>query len=114
MPNARFLIVARRWFFIILFALIVLGLLYRFVGRQLYQRISAESVFRSRYGAEWKQHYAEEMHVTVEENHKKLLVGAGGLVAVGVLSYLVYREAAPKRQLRGRRRRSRRVAPIPS
>lgn len=107
MPSLRFVFVTRQLFFEILIALVVLGAFYWFVGRQMYDRVSAEFVFRSRYGAEWKQRYAEEMHVTVEENHKKLLVGAGGMAAVGVLGYLVYRQLVPKRRSRRRHRRRR-------
>lgn len=114
MPRARFPIIIRQLFFEILILLVALGLFYRFVGRQMYDRVSAEFVYRSQYGAEWKQHYAEEMHVTVEENHKKLLIGTGGLVVIGVLGYFMYRQLVPKRRLKKRHRRSRRSVPIPS
>ncbi|EDY16212.1 hypothetical protein CfE428DRAFT_6213 [Chthoniobacter flavus Ellin428] len=105
MPQARFLIVTRQLFFEILIVLVVLGMFYWFIGRQVFDRAWAEIAFRQHYGADWKQHYVEEMHVTVEENHKKLLVGGGGMVAAGVLSYLIYRQLVPKQPTRRRRRR---------
>jgi hypothetical protein len=95
--------------------LVILVALYFLAGRHIYERISAEIGYRHQYGAAWKEHYAEDRHVTVEEDHKKLFVASGSIALVVTLCFLIYRQAVPKRsgRRRSRHRRSH-SSPIPS
>ena len=88
---------------------------YYLAGRHIYERVAAEVKYRRVYGATWKEHYTSDRGVTVEEDHKKLVVAAGSIVAVGTISLLIYRQVVPSRggRRRSRRRRSH-TQPIPS
>jgi hypothetical protein len=96
----------------LLFGLCIFGIFYYFIGRHVYSRVSAEISYRQQYGADWKEHYSAARHVSVEEDHKKLLVAGGALVTVTVLCYLIYRQVVPRRAGRKRYRR-RRTQPLP-
>src|SRR5258705_10060483 len=100
MSRARFLLITRQLFFEILIVMVMFGAFYCFIGRQVCNRVGAEFSYRARFGAEWKQRYAEEMHVSVAKNREQLLIGTAGLIAVTGLGYLVYRQLLPKRSLR--------------
>lgn len=99
-------------------AFIIIALLVGFyfvAGRHIYERVAAEVKYRRTYGADWKEHYSADRHVTVDEDHQKLVVAAGSVALVGMLAYGIYREAVPRRT--GRRRSSKRRShspPIPS
>jgi hypothetical protein len=99
-------------------AFIIIAILvgfYFFVGRHIYERVSAEVKYRHKYGADWKEHYSADRHVTVGEDHQKLVVAGGSVALVGMLAYGIYREAIPRRT--GRRRSGKRRShspPIPS
>jgi hypothetical protein len=95
--------------------LAILVAVYYLAGRHIYERVAAEVKYRHVYGATWKEHYTKDRTVTVEEDHKKLVVAVGSVVAVGALCFFIYRQVLPRRsgRRRSRRRRSH-AALIPS
>jgi hypothetical protein len=96
-------------------ALIMLIVAYCVVGRGVWDCFAAEKIYRQQYGEAWREHYQAERHATVEQDHRKIFIGTGGMVTMTVLCYLVFRQIAPRNPggRRGsRRRRSR--SPIPN
>lgn len=85
------------------------------MGRHIHERVTAEVRYRHLYGAEWKEHYSADRHVTVEKDHNKLLVAAGGVAVVVTLCFMIYRQVLPRQSGRRRfRRRRTHSPPVPS
>jgi len=61
---------------ILLFFAAVLVVFYILAGRQIVDRVGAEVNYRQRYGADWKEHYRADRHVSVEEDHQKVMIAA--------------------------------------
>jgi len=97
----------------LLFA-VVLAVFYVIAGRQIVERVHAEASYRQQYGADWKEHYSADRHVSVADDHRKLLVAAGALGAVALLCYLIFREVIPRRRARRRSRGRRRSFSVPT
>lgn len=87
---------------------------YFIIGRGVWDCFTAEKIYRQQYGEAWREHYQAERHVTVEQDHRKILVGIGGMVVITTLCYLTYRQISPRRSGRKRSRRRRSASPIPS
>ena len=81
-----------------------------FLGHEVYVQVSSELGYRSRFGADWKQHYEEARHTSVDEIHTKIAIACGGLIVIPTLVYFIYRQAAPPSPCgdSSRRRRRRR------
>lgn len=76
------------------------------VGLELHGMTVREAECKRVYGDHWQAEY-ELRYGPVSEARKKVWVGSGGIVAVGVISYLIYRQFAGNRaNHRARRRRS--------
>lgn len=95
-----------RLMLVVVFFVFVFFAAYYVVGRGAYECLTMEKVYRQQYGAEWMEHYYADRHTTVEEDHRKALLGIGGLTTMTVLCRLIYRQIAPRRG--SGRRRSRR------
>ncbi|MDR3406491.1 MAG: hypothetical protein P4L99_28665 [Chthoniobacter sp.] len=92
----------------------VLVIFYVIAGRQIVERVKAEATYRQQYGADWKEHYSEERHVSVQDDHQKLLVATGGLVTLVLLCYLIYQQVIPRRSGRRRSRGRRQSFSLPT
>ncbi|MEP6668484.1 MAG: hypothetical protein ABJF10_04985 [Chthoniobacter sp.] len=108
------ILLLRQFFGAVLLFAVVLVIFIMLVGRQMYDRAAAEVSYRHQYGAEWKEHYSADRHVSVEDDHRKLVVGMGALVLVPSLCYLIYRQVAPKRRARKRSSRRRQSFSLPT
>ena len=104
----------RQFFAATLIFAAVLVIFYVIAGRHIVERMKAETTYRQQYGADWKEHYSEERHITVQEDHQKLLVATGGLVMLVLLCYLIYVQVLPKRSGRRRSRGRRQSFSLPS
>jgi hypothetical protein len=78
---------------------------YFVVGRGVMDSLTAEKIYKQEYGDAWREHYLAERHISVEDDHRKAFFGAAGLVTMTVLSYLIYRQIAPRRSGHRRSRR---------
>jgi len=65
-----------------------------------------EAECKKAYGEHWQAEY-ELRYGPVADGRKKIWVGSGGVAAVGILSWLIYRQIAGKRQSGYSRRRRR-------
>ena len=94
---------------IMLGAIVFVGLCLIVITREIYARIVLELGYYHQYGENWRQRFLEEQRISVDDENMHILIGALGLVLVGVLMYFIYRQIAPKRHggSRHRRRRSR-------
>jgi Ca2+/Na+ antiporter len=100
--------------FLIYFAVTWVGVLF-LLGYEIYIRVMNEWSCRARHGAEWRQYYDQEQHVSLAETNTQILVAVGGIVAVTVLTYLIYRQAVPNKSRRpGSRRRKKRSVSLPN
>jgi len=70
---------------------------------EMHNIVTREQECKRVYGANWQAEY-EVRYGPVEDARKKLWVGSGGLVAVGVISYFIYRQVAGNRSARRSRR----------
>ncbi len=108
------ILLSKQFFGAVLLFAVVLVVFYVIAGRQIVERVTAEASYRKQYGADWKKHYSTERHVTVADDHQKLLVATGALVAVMLLCYLIFRQVIPSRRVRGRSRGRRRSFSLPT
>jgi hypothetical protein len=92
---------------------LMLLMAYVVVGHGVMDSLSAEKIYKQEYGDTWREHYLAERHISVEDDHRKAIFGAGGLVTISVLAYLVYRQIAPRGSSRRSSRRRRRSSSIP-
>jgi len=94
---------------------VMLIAVYFFVGHGVMDSWSAEKVYQQQYGETWREHYLAERHISVEDDHRKAIFGATGLVTITVLCYLIYRQIVPRGSSHKRSRRRRRSSsPTPS
>lgn len=84
--------------------LVLGGVLFVFlVIREMHDIVTREEECKKVYGANWQAEY-EVRYGPVEDARKKLWVGGGGVLAVGVISYFIYRQVAGNRSARRSRR----------
>ena len=77
-------------------------------GYQAYTRISTEKYYQSHYGTDWKERYFEEQRVSVAKTNQDIMVGAGGMLLIPTIAFLIYRQVAPRHGGGTRSRRHRR------
>ncbi|MEI9892395.1 MAG: hypothetical protein WDN28_00315 [Chthoniobacter sp.] len=107
-------IIRKKFLGVMLYFAAILVIFYLIAGRQIYDRVTAEVSYRQQYGADWKEHYSADRHVSVEDDHQKLTIAAGSLLTVVALCYLIYRQVVPRRSARTRSHRRRRSFSLPT
>jgi len=78
---------------------------YFLIGHEAMEIWKAEKVYQQQYGETWREHYLAERHISVEDDHRKAIFGAAGLVTMTGLCYLLYRQIVPRGSVRKRSRR---------
>lgn len=75
---------------------------------------TAEKTYQQAYGDTWREHYLAERHISVEDDHRKAIFGVAGMITMGVLCYLIYRQIVPRGTSYKRSRRRRRSSSMPA
>jgi hypothetical protein len=79
-------------------------------GMTIYEEVSRESSYRSRYGTEWRTNF-ESDYGPVSKSHTRIALSSFGMVAIGSLTVWLFRLVAPGNSSRRTSRQPKRTKP---